>query len=184
MSALQALGIESMTMSSRLRTSNGRHGTLQDIENTINSTGKRRIAKFEMNIADPDVLSERTKDELARSEKTNSKTSEYSSEDVTELESFDIDTFTKDYRLVSSKTNRSEHIFARAEAYRGAWSLSDKAGRNPRDRFGSGPAVERYVLWCILLGSSSPVHELITSLCGGLSWLVSCAIYRALYGEH
>src|SRR4051794_23077848 len=62
--ALQAIGIESMTISSRLRTSAGGRGTLQDLEDTINSTGKRRIAKFGMSVADPNVLSENASREI------------------------------------------------------------------------------------------------------------------------
>lgn len=144
-SALQVVGVESMTLSSRLRTSNGRHGTLQDIEDTINSTGKRRVAKFEMSIADPDVLTEKTTNEIARAEKVGSTSSRRTSESEAQLSSFDIDAFSKDYRLASSKGSKREHIFARAEACRGAWSLPDDAGRDPRDRFGDGPGLQRYV---------------------------------------
>jgi hypothetical protein len=134
-----------MTISSRLRASNGRHGTLQDIEDTINSTGKRRIAKFEMSIADPEALSEKATEELASAKKAGSTTSKRMSAGETQLSSFDIDTFSKDYRLASGKAGKKEHIFARAEACRGAWSLSDDPGRDPRDRFGDGPGVQRYV---------------------------------------
>jgi hypothetical protein len=67
-SALQAIALESMTLSSRLRSSTGGRGTLQDLEDTINSTGKRRIAKFEMSVADPDVLSEKPPNEVAPAE--------------------------------------------------------------------------------------------------------------------
>lgn len=145
MSALQAVGLESMTISSRLRTSDGRHGTLQDIEDTINSTGKRRIAKFEMSIADPDVLSEKMKEAIGRHEKAGSTTSRRTSGSEPQLSSFDIDAFSKDYKLAMSKASKREHIFARAEACRGSWNLSEDAGRNPRDRFGYGPGVQRYV---------------------------------------
>jgi hypothetical protein len=68
--ALQIIGVESMTLSSRLRTPVGGRGTLQDLEDTINSTGKRRIAKFEMSIADPDVLSDNIPQEDGQVEKT------------------------------------------------------------------------------------------------------------------
>lgn len=144
-SALQAVGVESMTLSSRLTTSDGRHGTLQDIEDTINSTGKRRIAKFEMSIADPKVLSDKTTDEVARAEKVGSTNSGRASESEAQLNSFDIDAFSRNYRLASNKGNKREHIFARAESCRGAWNLPNDAGRNPRDRFGDGPSLQRYV---------------------------------------
>lgn len=179
-SALQAVGVESMTLSSRLRTSDGRHGTLQDIENTINSTGKRRIAKFEMSVADPDVLSEKTTEELARAEKVRTTGSRRTSESEAHLSSFDVDAFTRDYRVASHKRGRREHIFARAEACRGAWSLSNDAGRNPRDRFGDGPGLQRYVLNVVSIGCS-PLH-------GPSGLVVMCCPahtsgYRIVYGK-
>lgn len=134
-----------MTLSSRLRTSNGRHGTLQDIEDTINSTGKRRIAKFEMSVADPDIRSEKTTEEMVRAQKMGSTGSRRTSESEANLSSFDFDAFTRDYRVASHKGGKRDHIFARAEACRGAWNLSDDAGHSPRDRFGDGPGLQRYV---------------------------------------
>ncbi|XPS75755.1 mtDNA inheritance, partitioning of the mitochondrial organelle [Ascochyta lentis] len=159
-SALQAVGVESMTLSSRLRNSNGRDGTLQDIEDTINSTGKRRIAKFEMNIADPDALSDKL-DRTARAEKVGHSSSRRTSESEAQLSSFDIDTFSKDYRLASSRVSKREHIFARAEACRGPWSLPDDAGRNPRDRYGDGPGIQRYTapLLFPVLDSFPPIFD-------------------------
>jgi hypothetical protein len=145
-SALQAIGIESMTLSSRLRTSVGGRGTLQDLEDTINSTGKRRIAKFEMSIADPDVLSDNTSRDNAQVEKSGSMTPRHASEGDDQLSGFDIDTFTRDYR-VASKSRKKEHIFGRAEVSRGDWNLSeDGEAHDPHDRFNQGPAVQRYVL--------------------------------------
>ncbi|KAA8620870.1 Prp18 multi-domain protein [Pyrenophora tritici-repentis] len=141
--ALQVVGLESMTMSSRLRSTLGGRGTLQDLENTINSTGKRRIAKFEMNIADPDVLSDKAFDEARNAEKVGSTTSRQTSEGDSELAKFDIDVFTRDYRTARGK-GKKEHIFGRAEATRGEWSVSEASERDPHDRFYSGPAVQRY----------------------------------------
>jgi hypothetical protein len=144
--ALQAIGLESMTLSSRLRTSVGGRGTLQDLEDTINSTGKRRIAKFEMSIADPDVLSDNASKNITPAEKSGSRTPRYASEGDDQLTGFDIDTFTRDYR-VASKPGKKEYIFGRAEVSRGAWSLSeDNEERDPHDRFNRGPALQRYVI--------------------------------------
>jgi hypothetical protein len=142
--ALQVVGIESMTISSRLRTSLGGRGTLQDLENTINSTGKRRIAKFEMSVADPDVLSEKALDEAEHAEKVGSTTSRQTSESDNPLVSFDIDAFTRDYRT-ASRRSKKEHVFGRAEAYRGDWTLSEDSERDPHDRFHQGPAIQRCV---------------------------------------
>ncbi|KAF1837374.1 hypothetical protein BDW02DRAFT_595532 [Decorospora gaudefroyi] len=141
--ALQVVGLESMNISSRLRTSLGGRGTLQDLENTINSTGKRRIAKLEMSIADPAVLSDKALDETEHAEKVGSVTSRQTSEGDDQLGNFDIDTFTRDYRI-ESRRKKKEHVFGRAEASRGEWSLSEDAERDPHDRFYSGPAVQRF----------------------------------------
>jgi hypothetical protein len=142
--ALQVVGIESMTMSSRLRKPLNGRGTLQDLEDTINSTGKRRIAKFEMSVADPDVLLDKAFDEAQHAEKVGSTTSRQDSEGDDHLNSFDIDTFTRDYR-VASRRGKKEHVFGRAEASRGEWALSDDSEHDPHDKFNHGPAVQRYV---------------------------------------
>ncbi|EAT90122.2 hypothetical protein SNOG_01910 [Parastagonospora nodorum SN15] len=142
--ALQAIGLESMTISSRLRTSVGGRGNLQDLEDTINSTGKRRIGKFEMSIADPEVLSENYSKEMAQAEKTGSMTSRRTSEDDEELSSFDIDVFTRDYRAVS-RSGKKEHVFGRAEVSRGDWNLTDdNEARDPHNRFNQGPTLQSY----------------------------------------
>jgi hypothetical protein len=148
-SALQIAGLESMTMSSRLRASGGRQGALRDLEDTINSTGKRRIAKFEMSVADPDVLSdklaEKTANKADASKKGRTLVAQDTSEDDTQLGTFDIDFFSKDYKIGSIKPGKDEHIFGRVEASRGDWDMSNAGGRDPRDRFGTGPSVQRYV---------------------------------------
>lgn len=131
-----------MTISSRLRASLGGRGTLQDLENTINSTGKRRIAKLEMSLADPDVLSAKALDEVEQAEKVGSMTSRQTSESDDRLSNFDIDTFSREYRTVTKK-GKKEHVFGRAEASRGEWVLSQDNERDPHDRFDSGPALQR-----------------------------------------
>lgn len=145
-SALQTMGIETMTLSSRLRSSTGGRGTLQDLEDTINSTGKRRIAKLGMSIADPEVLSQNSDSKgVGEANKTGSMTSQHSSEDSQQLSSFDIDVFTRDYRLNSAIGKKEEHIFGRAETSRGHWDHSENSvGRDPHDGFDQGPALQRY----------------------------------------
>jgi hypothetical protein len=142
-SALQVVGLESMTISSRLRDLSGGRGTLQDLEDTINSTGKRRIAKFEMSIADPTVLSDNAPREPPQADKTGSMKSRPTSEGDEQLSNFDVDVFTRDYRI-NSKPGKKEHIFGRAEVSRGNWSLpEDGETRDPHDRFYQGPVLQR-----------------------------------------
>ncbi|KAF2120000.1 tubulin domain-containing protein [Lophiotrema nucula] len=142
--ALQAVAVESMTISSRLRSLDTTRGSLQNLEEIINSTGKRRIAKLEMSIADPDVLEEKAEDRIAQAEKAGSTGSKRESDGDEELTSFDIDVYTKDYRIGSAGRARKEHIFGRAEASRGEWDIAENDERDPHDRFSDGPAVQRY----------------------------------------
>ncbi|KAL5436857.1 mtDNA inheritance, partitioning of the mitochondrial organelle [Paraphaeosphaeria minitans] len=140
--ALQAVALESMTISSRLRIAAGGRGTLQDLEATFNSTGKRRVAKLELSIADPDVLSEKASAHIAQAEKTGSIRSHRTSDSDEPMTNFDIDTFTKDYRIGASRSSKRNHIFGRAEAARGDWNLGEDG--DPHDRFGNAPALQRF----------------------------------------
>jgi hypothetical protein len=119
---------------------------LSEMAETINSTGRRKIAKLEMSVADPDVLNEKTEELIAQAEKAGSMTSRQTSEGDEELTDFDIDVFTKDYRLASSNTRKKEHVFGRVETSRGEWNLSENESLDRhRDRFNEGPALQRYV---------------------------------------
>ncbi|KAF2728617.1 protein DML1 [Polyplosphaeria fusca] len=150
--AMQALALESITIPSRLRSSDERRGTLQDLEETINSTGKRRIAKLEMSIADPDVLDEKSERQIAQAEKSGSMGSGLDDKDGEQLFRFDIDVFSRDYRGVQSKPFKKEHIFSRVESTRGDWNLAEHGrGLEPHDRYSEGPTVQRYVTYM-------PVH--------------------------
>jgi hypothetical protein len=154
--ALQAVALESMTISSRLRAAIGGRGTLQDLEATFNSTGKRRVAKLELSVADPDVLSEKASAQIAQAEKTGSITSHQASDGDEQLTDFDIDTLTKDYRIGASRPSKRSHVFGRAEAARGDWNLTED--RDPHDRFGNGPALQRYVAFKVPLCISPPAR--------------------------
>jgi hypothetical protein len=141
---MQSIAMESMTIPSRLRSS---RGTLQDLEETVNSTGKRRIAKLEMSVADPDVLSEKSSDRNDGAEKVSSSISRHDSEENDEhMTNFDMEFFTKDYRVANARRHKKEHIFGRAEISRGEWNLSEDGGqiRDPHDRFNKGPALQRF----------------------------------------
>lgn len=137
-----------MTISSRLKLPGGGRGTLQDLEDTINSTGKRRIAKFEFSIADPDVLLDKAPKADTQAEKSGSMTPRHTSEAESDdkLGNFDIDIFSRDYRA-TPRSVRKEHIFGRAEVSRGEWGLSDDGEtHDPHNRFNHGPALQRYIV--------------------------------------
>lgn len=147
-SAIQAVAFESMTLPSRLRSSNGQRGTLQDMEEAFNSSGKRKIVKLELSVADPEVLEEKVEAKIEHAEKVTFQQPQRDESDLseTQLAEFDIDVFTSDYRTTSRKHHKKEQVFGRAETSRGAWNVSgETGGRDPRDRFSKDSTVQRYV---------------------------------------
>lgn len=151
--ALQAVALETMTLSSRLRSSEAGRTTLQELEETINPTGKRRIAKLGMSVADPDVISGDSSSQTATAEKVTSTLSRQQSDDLDDdLTEFDIDLFTKSYGIGASNQTKKEHVFGRVEASRGEWSLPTTEGMDAHNRFNQGPVVQRYVIMFIYAG--------------------------------
>jgi len=146
--ALQAIGMETMTLPSRLRKSESGGGSLQTMEEIINSTGKRRIAKFELSVSDPNELSKARAAENAQfqhSHTSNTTRKDIFADDEVRLTRFDMDLFSRDYKIRTSKDHKKEHVFGRTEAARGEWEVAQGADRDPHDRFGDGPALQRYV---------------------------------------
>ncbi|OCL03467.1 protein DML1 [Glonium stellatum] len=146
-SAMQAVALESMTLPSRLKSSSGQRGTLQDMEEAFNSSGKRKIAKLELSIADPDVLEGGAEAKAEHAKKVTSQQTQRDGDNSSEtkLAEFDIDVFTSDYRTTSRKHHKKEQVFGRAEASRGEWDAPEGTkGRDPRDRFSEGPTVQSY----------------------------------------
>jgi hypothetical protein len=145
--ALQSMALETMTLSSRLRSSEAGRSTLQELEEAINPTGKRRIAKLEMSVADPEVISGNSSSQIVHAEKVSSTLSTQNSDGLDDtLTEFDIDLFTKDYHIGAANPSKREHIFGRVEANRGEWSLPTTEGIDPHNRFNLGPVVQRYVI--------------------------------------
>ncbi|KAF2816683.1 protein DML1 [Mytilinidion resinicola] len=148
-SAVHALAFESMTLPSRLRAGNGQRGSLNELEETINSTGKRRIAKLEFSVADPDILEDKVVAEAAQADKVGAvltRQDESNSKDD-RLNDFDADLSTTELPGVRQRGARrkKEHIFGRAESSRGAWSIAEGSeGRDMHDGFHNGPIVQRY----------------------------------------
>jgi hypothetical protein len=142
--ALQSVALDTITLPSRLRA--GR-STLQQLEEIINSTGQRRLAKLELSVADPDVLSARPPSNVAHAEKVRSSVSTERSDDVDDDQiDFDMDLFTKEYRASPVNPAKREHIFGRLEVDRGDWSLPSTDNIDPHDRFNDGPVVQRYAI--------------------------------------
>jgi len=149
-SAIHAVAFESMTLPSRLRSPNGQRGSLNDLEEIINSTGKRRIAKLEFSVADADVLEDRVVAEAAKADKVGAvltRQDETDSRDDRPI-SFDADLSGKEFGGVRQRRRRKEHVFGRAESSRGSWIISEGSeGRDIHHRYHKGPIVQRYALF-------------------------------------
>lgn len=141
--ALQCVASESLTIPSRLRASQPGRASLQQLEETMNQTGKRRIAKLELSISDPNALD----DELGNGpNNTAPRTLDSDEQNVHsgQITAFDIDIFTHDYRL-SRIERKKDHVFGRVETKRGARYRTEAMEVDPRSRFDDGPTVQRYV---------------------------------------
>ena len=59
---LLSTALESMTLQSRLRASDGRRATLNDAEAALNVNGNQRIAKLQCSVIDPELLEEQRRE--------------------------------------------------------------------------------------------------------------------------
>ncbi|KAF2744682.1 protein DML1, partial [Sporormia fimetaria CBS 119925] len=143
--ALHSAAFETMTMPSRLRSSEAGHGTLTVLEDAINSTGKRRVAKLAFSTADPDALAERSERQEDKGVNGASSKTQNGDADDSGVAEFDMDLFSREYRVPGKRQKeKTEHVFGRVETLRGNWGTPEGKSRDPHDWFGSGPALQRF----------------------------------------
>lgn len=161
-SALQAASIESVTLPSRLRSSQSARATFDDLETTLNGDGKRRIAASSISAKDPAQLEAPVANGQHDARLTNG---QHHDEDFEkEEEKLDLELFpTLPHNPSSRRRNaRRSHTFSRLETLRGTWRATNEiqqSNQQARDRFASsdGPRVSVHqsgLLFPIL--SSSP----------------------------
>ncbi|TID17827.1 protein DML1 [Venturia nashicola] len=113
-SALQAAAYESITLPSRLRSTNGPRGTMSDFELQFTNEVNRNILEVEMTAKDPNTYTEPTTNGITDHRMTNGISEE--DEAPKEPEALDI-RFSKNER----GGNRRKHIFSRINVCRGTW---------------------------------------------------------------
>lgn len=108
----------------------------------MNPTGKRRIAKLELSINEPDTLKITSTTATGPKKSGTPQNMDWDKRKGQQgnLTAFDIDIFTHDYR-VSRIERKTEHVFGRIETKRGAWGTSEE---KPRSRFDDGPTVQSF----------------------------------------
>lgn len=141
-SALQAAGIESLTLPTRLRRHQSAYASFDSLEATLNGDGKRRIAACYMSVSDAAVLEEQSViDGSSDFRMTNGHS--YDEEDFEANEKkLDIDLFPDLTRNITSarQQSRQSHTFSKVEALRGSWrkqSDIQQSNEDARDRFAS-----------------------------------------------
>ena len=142
-SALQATLLESVTLPTRLRSTDTARATFDQLETTLNNDGKRRILSASMSADDPAQLENELQVGCSRDVRmTNGLPEEDYEVDNEEL---DISMFPSMSTLPSSsgrRLGRRVHIFGKAECVRGPWEAqvgSNASSDITRDRFTEGP---------------------------------------------
>ncbi|SMR47369.1 unnamed protein product [Zymoseptoria tritici ST99CH_3D1] len=165
-SALQAAGIESLTLPTRLRRNQSAYASFDSLEATLNGDGKRRIAGCSLSITDAAVLEEQPTTNGTSDVRMTNGHSHNDDEDFEPKEKgLDVDLFpTLPHTLTSTRGQRSQrpHTFSKITTFRGAWkspSSIHQSNEIARDRFASSSDVrtsihQSHLLFPIL--SSSP----------------------------
>ncbi|CZT19797.1 related to Protein DML1 [Ramularia collo-cygni] len=140
-SALQAAGIESLTLPARLRSSQSARATFDDQETTLNGDGKRRIAASSISVKDPAQLAAPTTNGQNDARMTNG---QHHDEDFEEKEvKLDLELFPTLSLNVSSARRgnvRRGNTFSRLETLRGTWRAANdvqNSNEQARNRFAS-----------------------------------------------
>ena len=141
--ALQAVLVESITLPTRLRSSESTRATFDQLETTLNNDGNRRIAAGGMSVDDPEHLeSESGSSAQHDTRMTNGITNGH---DTFNEAALDIDLFPDMRRLMSEggrRLGRTVHTFSKTESLRGPWrSLTEieSSNEDSRDPFVGGP---------------------------------------------
>lgn len=140
-SALQALAIESLTLPTRLRTSEHGISTFDELEATLNDNGHRRVAGCALSVEDPSHLVQTAQSGGYDTRMTNGNSGDHHAEEV----KLDIDTFPSLGHLSNVNGNRlgrRTHVFSKTEILRGQWPSTDDteaSWADLRDRFAEGP---------------------------------------------
>lgn len=159
-SALEAVAVESITLPTRLRTSEPGRATFDQLETTLNNDGHRRIVAAAMSIDDPVKLQDKLDHGDMRDTRMTNGITEYHDEEDSKLDINMFPSMRNATNTGATRLGRRTHVFSKTESLRGVWKLSSEIENsiaNSRERFASGPRTSTYqsqLLFPIL--SSSP----------------------------
>lgn len=140
-SALQAAGIESVTLPARLRSTQSARATFDNLETTLNGNGKRRIAATSISVKDPAQLEAPAINGASDGRLSNG---DHHDEDVEQAEEkLDLALFPVLPQNAASSRRRAvrrNHTFSRLNTFRGTWKAAtdiQHSNEQARDRFAS-----------------------------------------------
>lgn len=143
-SALEAVAIESVTLSARLRSTQSARATFDNLETTLNGDGKRRIAATSLSAQNPAELQAPASN--ANSDARLANGLHHDQEPQGTEEEADINMFPVLPRSSASTGRRNvrrNHTFSRLDALRGAWRTAtdiQQSNEQARNRFASTDA--------------------------------------------
>lgn len=161
-SALQTAVLESITLPSRLRSTDSGRATFDQLETTLNNDGNRRLAAAGCTFEDPETLEDKPSSNGTHDNRmTNGITNGYhEDEDDHDTESItDISTFPSMSLTSTNRSTRRTHTFAASTSLRGPWqstttiSASNAASRDPFTSSGPRTSTHQSALLFPLLSS-------------------------------
>lgn len=146
-SALQTAAIESITLPSRLRTTQSARATLDNLEATLDNDGKRRIANLDLSAEDPSGLDSSLNGHGSNDGRHNGHTNGHVEDEEIHTAHLDIDLTPSIARFDGQREpHRRNSIFGQVQSLRGKWKSTieiEEVNMAARDRFGSGPRITR-----------------------------------------
>ena len=143
-SALEAVLMESLTLPTRLRTSEDGRATFDQLEATLNYEGHRRIVDAEMSIDDPAHLREQSDHDGVRDTRMTNGIEGHGQSEGCKLDINMFANIRSSANTGGTRLGRRTHVFSKIESMRGGWkSANDIENSNAEslDRFSDGPRI-------------------------------------------
>lgn len=139
-SALQIAALETLTLPTRLRTSEAARATFDGLEAALTNDGKRQLASLSYSVEDPANLGGATEVNGSSDERmANGHANGFHEDDEADL---DIDLHPPTSTTTTRRPGRRAHTFSSISSLRGYWKSTlelEESNTSARDPFHSGP---------------------------------------------
>ncbi|GAB7354026.1 hypothetical protein MBLNU459_g4613t1 [Dothideomycetes sp. NU459] len=147
-SALQALSIETITLSTRLRANMDGRASLDECETVLSNDSKRKIATVGFSVANPAELDRSRESAEQQDSRIHSRATNGSAQDSeADPPELDVDLQPEMISIGNQRVHSSQrkHIFSQVECLRGKWKSAvevEDLNLASRDRYASGPRIQ------------------------------------------